>query len=203
MDAVDVTRWFLGAFFLSVTLFYTLTILLKKQRLGRSPVIRGAVGSLHCRIHRVFVAFRAAILIICLVRIPWPAIDGWLIPFEPLWQPPIILAGDALMVISFLSIIAIHAYMGRDWRSGIAADGPERLITTGPFRLTRNPIFILIQLAQLGLFLAMPSLFTLICLIVGIAAIQAQTRLEETHLKQRYGESYRDYRSHTPRWLID
>jgi protein-S-isoprenylcysteine O-methyltransferase Ste14 len=63
-------------------------------------------------------------------------------------------------------------------------------------------MFLLIQLAQFGFFLSLPSVFTLVCLVVGMAAIHAQARLEERHLAAHHGEAYRRYRETTPRWLI-
>lgn len=204
MQAADLSRWFLAAFFSGVALFYTGAILRKKQRLGRSPVTRGERGSLHWLIHNVFVVFRAAILLVCLIRVPFPQIDAWLVPLLWMWHPAVIFSGCALMLASFAAIIWLHNSMGADWRSGIEehADRRGRLIDTGAFAYSRNPMFICIQLAQLGFFLAMPTIFTLVCLIVGIAAIHAQVRLEERHLEARFGDVWRSYVARVPRWII-
>jgi protein-S-isoprenylcysteine O-methyltransferase Ste14 len=204
LQAADLSRWFLAAFFSSVALFYTATILRKKRRLGRSPVIRGHKGTRHRLIHDVFVVFRAAILLVCLIRVPFPQIDVWLVPLPWMWHPAVIVSGCALMLASFAAIIWLHNSMGADWRSGINehGDGRSRLIERGAFAWSRNPMFICIQLAQLGLFLALPTIFTLVCLIVGIAAIHAQVRLEERHLEARFGDTWRSYAARVPRWII-
>ncbi len=201
MAAVEVSRWFLAMFFLLVAGFYTTAILAKKHRQGRSPVIRGAPGTVHRRVHDTFVAFRALILLVCVARVPWPGLDVLLVPITPLWIPAVILAGNGLMAASFATIVAIHRSMGPAWRSGIEPAGPARLITDGWFRVSRNPAFLFIQLAQFGLFLSLPTVFTLVCLIVGVAAIQAQVRLEEHHLQRHCGEVYRAYARRVPRWL--
>lgn len=201
MKAVEFSRWFLAVFFLVVAGFYTTTILLKKRRAGRSPVIRGKPGSLHRRVHDTFSVFRALILIVCVARVPWPGVDVVLLPITPLWTPLVILAGNALMAISFALIVTIHSSMGTDWQSGIEPGGPQRLITDRWFRFSRNPTFLFIQAAQLGLFLSLPSAFTLICLVVGVAAIQIQVRLEERHLLERWGNAYREYQRRAPRWV--
>lgn len=200
MAAVEFSRWFLAAFFACVATFYTWTILVKKRRAGRSPVIRGRPGSLHHLIHQTFVVFRAAIFVVCLGRVPFPEVDAWLVPIAPLWRPAVILSGNLLMTAAFAAIVLIHRSMGADWRSGIDDEGPRRLITDGAFGITRNPMFSCIQVGQAGLFLSLPTLFTLICLIVGVTAIQAQVRLEEKHLARRWGEAYRDYAARVPRW---
>lgn len=204
METVAVARWFLAAFFAGVALFYTTAILRKKRRMGRSPVIRGDKGSLHRLIHDTFAVFRALILLVCIIRVPFPKIDDWLLPFPSLWHPAVILSGCALMLTSFIAIVWLHIGMGGLWRSGIDTEraGGGRLIETGAFAYSRNPMFLCIQAAQLGLFLALPSAFTAICLVVGVVAIQMQVRLEERHLAARFGEAWRAYAARVPRWLI-
>jgi protein-S-isoprenylcysteine O-methyltransferase Ste14 len=201
VKAVEFSRWFLAVFFLLVAGFYTTTILVKKRRAGRSPVVRGKPGSLHRRVHDTFTVFRALILVVCVTRVPWPGLDAALLPITPLWTPLVILTGNALMAVSFAVIVIIHHRMGAHWQSGIEPGGPSRLITDGWFRFSRNPTFLFIQVAQLGLFLSLPSAFTLLCLVVGVAAIQVQVRLEEHHLQERWGEAYRAYMRRVPRWV--
>ena len=201
LSAEAFSRWFLAGFFVVVAVFYTTKTLMVKKRLGRSPVSLGARGSRDFVIYGTFRIFRAAILLVCLARAFWPGLDRYLLPFAPLWRAAVLLIGDALLAVSFAAILYLNAYMAESWRSGVDRQGKGPLITTGPFAWSRNPMFALIQLGQLGLFLALPSLFTLICLVAGVAAIQAQVRLEEAHLAQQHGELYRAYCARTPRWL--
>ncbi len=95
----------------------------------------------------------------------------------------------------------VHAYMRNDWRSGIDPDKRQPLLTQGPYGLTRNPLFIGIILGQLGLFLTFPSVFTLLCLLVGAVVIVLQARREEVALSRAYGVEYQDYRLLVRRWL--
>ena len=112
------------------------------------------------------------------------------------------IAGNALLALSFATIVMLDGRLGNDWRSGIDPVGPERLITTGALAVTRNPTFLCILAAQLGLFLSMPSVFTLICLIAGFTAVRAQVHLEERHLLERFGDACRAYQHRVPRWLF-
>jgi protein-S-isoprenylcysteine O-methyltransferase Ste14 len=195
-------RWFLAAYFTGVAGFYTITIVRKRRRSGgTSPVHRGAPGSLHARVHLAFVCFRAAIWGVAVGRLAFPPLDDRLIPIAPLWRPPVLLTGAGLLLLAFVAVVLVHATMGHRWRSGIEPAGPHRLITRGAFALTRNPTFIAIQVGQLGLFLALPTVFTLVCLIVGLVAIHLQVRLEEAHLAARFGAAYDAYRRRVPRWL--
>ena len=58
------------------------------------------------------------------------------------------------------------------------------------------------RLAQLGFFLAWPTVFSLICLIVGWIAVSVQVELEEAHLQQRFGDGYADYQRAVGRWFL-
>ena len=63
-------------------------------------------------------------------------------------------------------------------------------------------MMLCVILGQLGLFLALPSLFTLVCLGVGTWAVLSQVGVEEKLLQQRFGEAYTAYKTSTPRWLF-
>jgi protein-S-isoprenylcysteine O-methyltransferase Ste14 len=77
-----------------------------------------------------------------------------------------------------------------------------RLVTTGPFRLTRNPMYTGHVIALLGAALRAGSWWPL---IVAPLAARAATRLvilpEETYLAERFGEDYQRYRARVRRWI--
>lgn len=202
MAAEAFSRWFLASFFVVVGVFYTVSIVIKNRRAGASPVHFGPRGSRHWLIYATFRAFRAAILLVCLARLAYPRLDAYLVPITPLWLPAVMIGGNVIMLVSFAGLIWIHNIIGEEWRSGIPKGEPRPLITSGPFARSRNPMFLLIQAAQVGFFLSLPSAFSAICLIVGIAAIHGQTRLEEAYLEAHHGGAYTRYKERTPRWLI-
>ena len=78
----------------------------------------------------------------------------------------------------------------------------DRLITHGPFRFRRNPIYmgeilILLGLAQATLnfwFAVMAPVFAVAILLLAILP-------EERHLEARFGEEYLDYKARTRRWF--
>ena len=114
----------------------------------------------------------------------------------------VLLLGDGLMLVAFSAVVLVHFQMGDDWRSGTRDGDHTQLITTGLFAYSRNPMMLGVLLAQLGFFLALPSAFTLVCLIVGVSAVVAQVRVEERLLSDRFGEFYEAYKARTPRWLL-
>lgn len=202
MTAIEFTRWFLALYFAGVASFYTLRIILLRKRSGESPVFTGRPGTLHFATHLTFRIFRVAILAICAARIPWPGLDTYLIPFEPLWHPFVLMLGNTLLVLSFAAVVGVHMYMGKNWRSGTRTEDRTAFMTDGPFAVSQNPMMLCVAIAQFGFFLALPSVFTLLCLFVGIWAITAQTKVERTILRQRFGDTYERYAESTPRWLF-
>ena len=74
-------------------------------------------------------------------------------------------------------------------------------MTTGLFRISRNPMFIGVAMGQLGFFLALPSLFSLLCLPIGLIALQRQVRAEEKHLAATLPQFYPSYVALVPRWI--
>jgi protein-S-isoprenylcysteine O-methyltransferase Ste14 len=76
------------------------------------------------------------------------------------------------------------------------------LVTTGPYRITRNPIYIGMTLVYFGLALVMTSIWVLLLLTPALMILQKGVVMqEETYLKRRFGTAYRRYQAHVPRWL--
>lgn len=201
MSSVDLlVTHFLGIYFLMIGLHYTSRSLGLFERMRFSHINYGSRGSGTWWHRHIFNGFRAAILVVCVLRI-FVDIDPWLGVFDALYQPVILGAGALLLLASFCLVDYVQAYMHEDWRSGIDCERQGHLITTGPFHRSRNPLFMAIMLGQLGFFLALPSVFSLICLVAGVVVIMRQARSEEAALLAMYGEDYRDYLSRVPRWL--
>ena len=78
----------------------------------------------------------------------------------------------------------------------------SRLATDGPFRLSRNPIYVSHVASVLGLGLLLGSPFTILLtplLALGLQKLAVEP--EERHLLGKFGEDYRAYMARTRRWL--
>ena len=91
--------------------------------------------------------------------------------------------------------------MTDSWRIGIDKQNKPKLVSKGLFSLSRNPIFLGILLADLGLFLWVPNAFTLLITVLSYAAIQTRVRLEEAFLFQTHEKEYKQYTEVVRRWL--
>ena len=198
----EFVRWFLALFFSAVCAFYVIRINLLTARLKQKVTYLGAVGSLHHLTHMTFRVFRIIIFAVCLVRVPFPALDQYLFLIGGLQSPYILLSGCALLIASFGGLVAVNLYMNGHWRSGTDPGDQSELITGGPFAVSQNPMMLLVMTGQLGFFLALPSAFTFICLVAGHWAVISQVSVEQTALREKFGDAYLQYTASTPRWLL-
>ncbi len=200
-ELIEFTRLYLALFYTFVAIFYTSKILWMRRSQGPSLVFAGNRFTGTWWNHIVFRLFRVTIWLVCVFRYFKPEVDHYLITIPTLEQYSLLLAGNILLSVGFIWVLMVHFYLGNNWRSGIDPDGPTLLVTTGIYRFTRNPMFIGIIVAQLGFFLALPSVFTAVCLLIGVIALRRQTQAEEQHLSEKFGAGYADYVAKVPRWI--
>ena len=76
------------------------------------------------------------------------------------------------------------------------------LVTTGPFRYSRNPLYVSLTLGYLGIAAAAQSLWALALLIVVLAVMrQGVIGREERYLERRFGADYLRYKERVRRWI--
>jgi protein-S-isoprenylcysteine O-methyltransferase Ste14 len=92
------------------------------------------------------------------------------------------------------------ARMGRHWRMDVGRQKGE-LITNGPFRYLRHPIYALLRLLMVCSIAIAPTWPMLGLAVVLFALTEVKARYEERHLSVLHGATYRDYLAHTGRFL--
>lgn len=79
---------------------------------------------------------------------------------------------------------------------------PATLVTDGPYRYSRNPMYLGGVLMLLGLAMVLGSTTPLLGLALWVVWMQAHfIRREETLLRDAFGETYDAYRAQVRRWL--
>lgn len=102
----------------------------------------------------------------------------------------VLLAGSALRAMQ-------HAHTSVSLHQPTTA-----LVTGGPYRYSRNPIYVAMALLYTGLALLGNALYPLLLLPLVLTALYQQViRYEERYLLHRFGQSYADYRARVRRWL--
>ena len=78
----------------------------------------------------------------------------------------------------------------------------NKLVTEGPYRFSRNPIYIALTLAYAGISLIVNTIWPVIFLHVALAVMHyGVIRREERYLEGLFGDQYRQYRTRVRRWL--
>lgn len=117
----------------------------------------------------------------------------WLVPVGALSTPTVQVIGLVLAYGGLVWSAVAQIQMGRNWRYGLDEGGETDVVRHGLFRIMRHPIYAGMAVVVVGLFLAMPNLVTLACLIAGPIILQRIARVEEEEQTARHGDAYRRY----------
>ena len=125
------------------------------------------------------------------------------------WRPRTIPGGSALTVLGLaliligvaLSLWAVATLM-RAGTTFIPWEQVTAIVSTGPFRFSRNPIYLADAIAYLGGTLVLHSWWPLLVL-PGILLVIGRKVMdpEERYLAERFGDPYREYQRRVRRWL--
>jgi protein-S-isoprenylcysteine O-methyltransferase Ste14 len=76
------------------------------------------------------------------------------------------------------------------------------IVETGPYRFTRNPIYLGMFLGLVGLAITFDSVWLVVMLVPFALVIRyGVVAREEAYLERKFGDAYRHYRSRVRRWL--
>lgn len=85
-----------------------------------------------------------------------------------------------------------------------ASDGcykEEGLVTDGPHKMVRHPIYLGFRLGSLGVMILYPSLENLIACASVLVTTEITARMEDNRLLELYGDEFRKYQSDVPGWI--
>lgn len=76
------------------------------------------------------------------------------------------------------------------------------LVSNGPYRLTRNPMYVALALVSIGIGLLGNALWPVLSVPVALMLVDVLViRREERYLDGRFGDAYRGYRRRVRRWI--
>jgi protein-S-isoprenylcysteine O-methyltransferase Ste14 len=101
------------------------------------------------------------------------------------------------LVLELWSLVSF----GRSFRVGIDTDHPDKLVTAGIFRVSRNPIYVGFAFILIGQFLIFANWILLAYLVAATWLFHRQVLREEEYLRTRYGQEYAEYCSRVRRYL--
>lgn len=108
-------------------------------------------------------------------------------------------AGIAAVGVGFF--IAGMLTMKGSWRAGIPEKKETSLVTSGIYRISRNPAFVGFDLMYLGILLAFPNAWHAAAVAITLVLFHKQILGEEQFLEGAFGEEYIDYKNKVRRYL--
>jgi protein-S-isoprenylcysteine O-methyltransferase Ste14 len=82
-----------------------------------------------------------------------------------------------------------------------ATSPKDKVITTGLYRFSRNPVYMGMLLMQIGVGIACSSWLYLLLTVMLMILLNAILSSEERYCLYRYGDDYRKYKKRTSRWI--
>jgi protein-S-isoprenylcysteine O-methyltransferase Ste14 len=139
--------------------------------------------------------FILAAIVLYAVNPPW--LSAFAIPF-PAWARWI---GVGLAAMSIPLLAWVHHTLGKHWSTSVQLQEGHTLVTSGPYRWVRHPMYAVLFTFFVGVSLI--SAFWLIVLLVVGSMLMLYMRLdkEEAMMIEQFGDAYRAYMRRTGRLL--
>lgn len=142
------------------------------------------------------VVYAAAILggYLLELRLPWPILHS----------PGALREGIALAIAATgLAMMFAAVLRFRRHRTPVVPIFPATVLATdGPYRISRNPMYLGLMLFSLAVAFGMNSGWMLLLLVPALAVMNFFViAREERYLERAFGEAYRGYKRRTRRWI--
>jgi protein-S-isoprenylcysteine O-methyltransferase Ste14 len=153
------------------------------------------------------------------VGLMWIGTTLLLILFAPqwlnwTWQGPLWLQGIGGIGVLVSVLIGVWAAGQMGWKRLLFVpalfppgemaekfDVPQKLVVSGPYRHVRNPLYVTDMTVIASTALLTQNWFLVITLVIYIAQLVMQLRLEERELRNRFGVQYERYLKAVPRFI--
>ncbi len=126
----------------------------------------------------------------------------WLWPYPVLPDLAQYWVGGVVIALSFVLIALVLRQFVRAKTSFSSHSPSSALITSGPFRYSRNPAYLSLSMLFVGIGIVVDSVWILGLGIVAVLITHYAVILrEEAYLERKFGDEYRTYLVSVRRWL--
>lgn len=132
-----------------------------------------------------------------LVVLRVPGLNGWFLPPE---DRLVIAIGVVVQAAFLLLAVWARRHLGRNWSAEVRIGEGHELVTSGPYRRLRHPIYTAMLGMLLGTAIVSSQYHALLGVALLLAAYLRKTRLEDQVLLRIFGADYNAYRRIT--WAL-
>lgn len=111
------------------------------------------------------------------------------------------ITGVVLTVLGLTGAIWARIYLGTNWSGYVTYKENQELVTAGPYRFVRHPIYASMILMFIGTILFYGVLFISVFFLIAAVNFIFRTKQEEKIMKKLFGERYLDYMKRTKRLI--
>lgn len=146
------------------------------------------------------------------IPVPWVFLLAYFIALVPQAYLPVALppglrhvvriAGFVLLPAGVVLAVWCLAIFRRQRTTTIPGQPSRTLVTWGPYRFTRNPMYVALTLVYLGEAALLGQVWPLVTLIAVLGYVHwTVVPIEEARLAETFGAAYGDYRGRVRRWF--
>ena len=128
----------------------------------------------------------------------YPAAVFWSLITFPSWM---VWIGAAASAVSVFLLVWMFTSLGKNITDSVSIREEHSLITSGPYRYIRHPLYVFGALLFLSISLIMGSWFIPLVGIPTYAILIYRTGIEEEMLTERFGNKYTQYMQRTGRFF--
>ena len=133
-----------------------------------------------------------------LAYLAYPPLMGWAqvaLPFWARW------AGLGIMAVMLPLLYWMFSSLGKNITPTVITREEHNLVTEGPYKWIRHPLYTFGTINFIGLSLAAANWFILLMMVCAFFTLHARTHIEEAKLLDRFGDEYQKYINSTGRYL--
>ena len=178
-----------------VTMFVVNALIGLRNRKSRAKVVTRREGRLKLgAIGFLFLAWQSA-SVAFIINPAWMGWSALPLPASLRWTGVgVMLATISLALSAFLSL-------GKNYSGSVVIKDSHTLVTSGPYRWVRNPIYTTYFALALSLFLLTANWFIGVSILAFAILAASRVEDEEAILLERFGDEYRAYMRRTGRFL--
>lgn len=130
-----------------------------------------------------------AVMLLWLPDSPIQILGGRFLP-DAVW---LFWVGAVLTLTGLLFTVWARVHLGRNWSATITVKQDHALITSGPYRFVRHPIYTGLLLALVGFALARGEWRGVVAVVIAFLAFWRKLRIEERWMREQFGAAYEEY----------